>query len=73
MKYLMRLPEHSGSFIRELGGWGAYHTYLSKKEIANIKDGELVRIPNSNQKVGRNEPCPCGSGRKNKKCCQKRS
>jgi len=21
------------------------------------------------QKVGRNEPCPCGSGRKFKKCC----
>jgi uncharacterized protein YecA (UPF0149 family) len=20
-------------------------------------------------KVGRNEPCPCGSGRKYKKCC----
>jgi preprotein translocase subunit SecA len=23
----------------------------------------------SNRKVGRNEPCPCGSGRKYKKCC----
>jgi len=22
-------------------------------------------------KVGRNEPCPCGSGRKYKKCCYK--
>jgi SWIM/SEC-C metal-binding protein len=21
------------------------------------------------QKVGRNDPCPCGSGRKYKKCC----
>jgi len=20
-------------------------------------------------KIGRNEPCPCGSGRKHKKCC----
>ncbi len=26
----------------------------------------LVR---ANEKVGRNEPCPCGSGEKNKKCC----
>jgi hypothetical protein len=24
------------------------------------------------KKVGRNEPCPCGSGRKFKKCCQER-
>ncbi len=22
------------------------------------------------QKIGRNEPCPCGSGRKYKKCCE---
>ncbi|WP_204338116.1 SEC-C metal-binding domain-containing protein, partial [Proteus mirabilis] len=21
------------------------------------------------QKVGRNDPCPCGSGKKYKKCC----
>ena len=24
----------------------------------------------SRTKVGRNEPCPCGSGKKNKKCCE---
>lgn len=23
----------------------------------------------SRQKIGRNEPCPCGSGKKYKKCC----
>ena len=23
-----------------------------------------------NQKVGRNDPCPCGSGKKYKSCCQ---
>ena len=26
-------------------------------------------IRNTTQKVGRNEPCPCGSGKKYKKCC----
>lgn len=25
-----------------------------------------------NQKVGRNDPCPCGSGKKYKKCCEQR-
>jgi energy-coupling factor transporter transmembrane protein EcfT len=25
------------------------------------------------KKVGRNEPCPCGSGKKYKYCCEKRS
>jgi len=34
-------------------------------------DGELPKpetVRNS-QKVGRNDPCPCGSGKKYKKCC----
>lgn len=26
-------------------------------------------IPVISQKIGRNEPCPCGSGKKHKKCC----
>jgi preprotein translocase subunit SecA len=26
-------------------------------------------IRNAGQKVGRNDPCPCGSGKKFKKCC----
>lgn len=25
-----------------------------------------------NKKVGRNDPCPCGSGKKYKKCCEQR-
>lgn len=30
----------------------------------------LKRLPlEKNQKAGRNEPCPCGSGKKYKKCC----
>jgi hypothetical protein len=27
-----------------------------------------ARLP-SGEKVGRNDPCPCGSGKKYKKCC----
>jgi uncharacterized protein YchJ len=26
-------------------------------------------IKKENEKVGRNDPCPCGSGKKYKKCC----
>ncbi len=29
-------------------------------------DGDLK---NTSSKVGRNDPCPCGSGKKYKKCC----
>ncbi len=25
-----------------------------------------------NKKIGRNDPCPCGSGKKYKQCCQKK-
>ena len=34
-------------------------------------DGEIVKAATEvhGAKVGRNEPCPCGSGKKYKKCC----
>jgi len=32
-------------------------------------DKRIVRKPVTVQKIGRNEPCPCGSGKKYKKCC----
>lgn len=33
-------------------------------------DGEdLAPLPLSSHKVGRNDPCPCASGKKYKKCC----
>ena len=31
-----------------------------------------VRRASSRQRVGRNEPCPCGSGKKFKRCCAKK-
>jgi preprotein translocase subunit SecA len=36
----------------------------------NSSEGQSSPIINQN-KVGRNEPCPCGSGKKYKKCCGK--
>jgi uncharacterized protein YecA (UPF0149 family) len=34
-----------------------------------LRHSGLSESPPSRPKVGRNEPCPCGSGRKYKKCC----
>ena len=31
---------------------------------------ESMPIVRSSAKIGRNEPCPCGSGKKHKKCCK---
>lgn len=36
----------------------------SLKPAPYVTPGQLRRM-----KVGRNEPCPCGSGKKFKKCC----
>lgn len=34
---------------------------------------QTIEVPyiRSEAKVGRNDPCPCGSGKKHKKCCGK--
>ncbi len=40
--------------------------------IAGEGQGEQKPVVKSNEeKVGRNNPCPCGSGKKYKKCCMK--
>jgi uncharacterized protein YecA (UPF0149 family) len=43
----------------------------SKTETeSDSKDKATVKVPPvRSDKVGRNEPCPCGSGKKYKKCC----
>ena len=35
------------------------------------KEGKIIptTLVRTSEKVGRNEPCPCGSGKKYKKCC----
>src|SRR3989339_338141 len=41
-----------------------------KSESLGVNFPELVKFPISHEKkIGRNEPCPCGSGKKYKKCC----
>ena len=41
-----------------------------KKMITN--DGkDTVKTTKKSDKVGRNDPCPCGSGKKYKQCCGK--
>ena len=36
------------------------------------KDDSVAKEPVKNEnKIGRNDPCPCGSGKKYKNCCGK--
>lgn len=36
---------------------------------ARREAGDFSQEPSARQKIGRNDPCPCGSGKKFKKCC----
>jgi SWIM/SEC-C metal-binding protein len=60
--------------VFEENGWK--HTIeLEPDKPEDITDLELLLNPLktkiAEKKVGRNEPCPCGSGKKFKKCCGK--
>jgi len=41
----------------------------AEDDASPATSGIPVPAPVSYPKVGRNDPCPCGSGRKFKKCC----
>jgi uncharacterized protein len=45
--------EQLGGYVKELRAY-----WQAKRQVVN-----------TTPKVGRNDPCPCGSGRKHKKCC----
>ncbi|MDD5888149.1 MAG: preprotein translocase subunit SecA [bacterium] len=44
---------------------------VSKKQITNEREEGVKQAPKRTQKIGRNDPCPCGSGKKYKQCCGK--
>jgi SEC-C motif-containing protein len=60
---------------RDRGGLRQAHEVSQFERVGGAwvyVDGEMPKpetVRNSGSKVGRNEPCPCGSGKKYKKCC----
>ncbi|WP_291463635.1 PBPRA1643 family SWIM/SEC-C metal-binding motif protein [Desulfobacula sp.] len=67
-----RLKEVSSIF--EEKGW-TFIIELEPDKPEDITDLDILLNPQKTKivenKVGRNEPCPCGSGKKYKKCCGK--
>ncbi len=57
---LWLIKGHTKNSLEELG-------FNFAKYVPTVNDGPILRGP----KVGRNDPCPCGSGKKYKKCCLK--
>jgi hypothetical protein len=48
--------------------WGAFDRGRRSEQLADVAE-RGVQPYRGSPKVGRNEPCPCGSGKKYKKCC----
>ena len=44
---------------------------VAKKKITNESKETAKKTPKRVNKIGRNDPCPCGSGKKYKQCCGK--
>jgi uncharacterized protein len=51
------------------GAGRAYHRFAAERRETARLAREASTVRREAPKVGRNEPCPCGSGRKYKQCC----
>lgn len=66
-KLYMNMVGCNAEWLYTLPQWDAIITEERRKELYKIEKSSktVVKPP----KVGRNDPCPCGSGKKFKKCC----
>lgn len=68
-KLYYNMVEAKASWLYELPQWDKILTKERRKELyREQKASGTVHKP---KKIGRNDPCPCGSGKKYKKCCGK--
>ena len=58
----------SGELHEQLQGYDHLAQEMADQQAA-AEPKKVETIVRSEAKVGRNDPCPCGSGRKYKKCC----
>lgn len=61
------MVDAKADWLYELPMWDEIFTAERKKELylEQKKSGTIVK----GAKIGRNDPCPCGSGKKYKQCC----
>ncbi len=73
------IPELCGAFLEELetsgrlGGGRRLGLFVKALREAFVKSSGGTKKPERRvaPKLGPNEPCPCGSGQKFKRCCQR--
>ena len=54
--------------IRQMKKWMKDHEAELRAE-GNPEQPHVETVVHEGPKIGRNDPCPCGSGKKYKKCC----
>ena len=63
------MVDAKAEWLYELPQWDNIFSEEKRKELyKEQKNSGTIR---KEKKVGRNYPCPCGSGKKYKKCCGK--
>ena len=69
VRLYQNMVDAKADWLYELPMWDEIFTAEQKKALylEQKKSGTVVKAA----KIGRNDPCPCGSGRKYKQCCGK--
>jgi len=68
-KLYYNMHEAKADWLYNLPQWESLLSEEKRKEITKAQrlSGTVIK----GEKIGRNDPCPCGSGKKYKKCCGK--
>lgn len=59
--------EYKAEHLSELPQWDGIFDAETRKRLAQEQKRSKTIV--KGEKIGRNDPCPCGSGKKYKKCC----
>ena len=66
-KLYKKMVEYKAEHLYQLPQWNNIYTEEERKNFT--KEQKKSRTIVKDKKIGRNDPCPCGSGKKYKKCC----
>jgi preprotein translocase subunit SecA len=66
-KLYFHMLEAKADWLYSLPQWDNLLTDAKRKEIKKAYNTSKIVV--KDPKIGRNDPCPCGSGRKYKQCC----
>ncbi|ETA81285.1 SEC-C metal-binding domain-containing protein [Youngiibacter fragilis] len=70
-KLYFNMLDAKAEYLYTIGSWENLLSAEKREEIK--KTWKNSRTVKNEVKIGRNDPCPCGSGKKYKKCCGKAS